>query len=183
MTIDEMTVADLPDMQVVSLLSLGLLPAETIGGKGDEALAGCQWSDEDFASLTSDLRCPVVEPDSGPLSFRRVMDLGAAEVEQLEGKTFLDILSSDAAARWQLETLKRYGNLLTAEVFPRATQVTGYCMLAFATASLHVHHGVEIPTSKKDVLTAVLKTLSESRVLDKGLKSHTTAISQRLAEK
>jgi hypothetical protein len=101
-------------------------------------------SDAQVQLLISDLRRNVLDSESGPLSFQRLVDLSDEATQEFDGKTFAKMLMSSSTSRGALDKLARYGALMSQQVFADSTRLTGVVIRSLARMALSSRHDVEL---------------------------------------
>jgi hypothetical protein len=135
-------------------------------------------SDAQVQLLISDLKRSVLDSESGPLSFQRLVDLSVEAAQEFEGKTFAKVLMSSRTSRIALGELARYGELMSQQVFADSTRMTGVVIRSLAQMALSSRHDVELSADElansKRVATQFARAEhnSGSQLADSGKKEN-----------
>jgi hypothetical protein len=172
---DSSIVANMSSSTVRSLLSLA---------KGDQSPTAIfdlvalftldpeESSRAELRVLLDDLERPILSPNPGPLSFQRLSGIDRRELQGLEAKSLLRVLTSDSTAKQILERLADYGNILGLPQMPQATRRAGIVIASLAMAVLvHRFHKV-LPPEQYSAVEHVLRSMSQAEALPRSLRDY-----------
>jgi hypothetical protein len=123
-------------------------------------------------SIFMDLQCPVLVPGTGCLSFARLTGLPASAASEFEGKSYLKMLTSPRTSRAALEYIARFAELLTTEVLPLSTRLTGSLMQAMAQIALVTHHKIILEPAESEEMVAVVRAFASTSLAPKSVKQY-----------
>jgi hypothetical protein len=163
-------VAKLTDSQVTILLGMG---QSTMSPSVVELLRTSfnETSGRDVQLLVADLRRKVLADDGGLLSFRRLMEISDEEAVEFEGKSYVDMLTASETSANALARLVQVGRLVSLDVFPASTRITGAIIASFAQLALVKRHGASAQIVRMEPTKAVLEELSNATALSDILRN------------
>lgn len=143
----------LPARQVESLLALGL-SSDARGDSGGELETAlelaAQGDNSQVRLILADLQTPLLGTGAGPWSFQRLLGLSPEESRRFDGQSVMGLLVSPNLDLNALQVLQDYGELLSSEVFPLSTRLTGSVIRKLVAAQVHQRTGR--PTAQFDSL-------------------------------
>jgi hypothetical protein len=172
MIIKPIDIAQLSESQVSTLLAMSQTPPAAPAAIDELDLLSDSLSEATRTTLLADLQSPVLFAETGPLSFHRLIGVQIDEVQELQGKTFLQALTSARTSREALVKLSTFGSSIMMPALPPSTRLAGGAIRAIARLALHTRFDAELEPHEAERAAAIVQSLASASQAPKRLRDY-----------
>lgn len=147
--------------EVKALLTMALEPPASADQSTSTIFA--ETRSEPLMQLIADLQQPVAAGTAGPTSFARLTGLTPSECSELDGMTFIDVLTNSQVSERSLQAAVDCGELLENPIFPAATRLTGAVIRALGLLALAKRFDRSTHDADNSSILPILEALESCR--------------------